>query len=142
MWRAVSLGLLAYSIRANNDDLYDFGGAGYSIGVNRFLENVESGIYYGAFLSLDIQNTKYEENSDFSWHENTKTYGLLVNAGKRIPLGDKFYINAGAVLGIGLVHYEWEYDDPAVGLTDPEARDGNSVIPIGGLELAFGILLF
>ena len=140
--RVVSWGLLAYKIRATNDELYKFGGMGYSLGVNRFLDNVESGIYYGGFLSLDIQNTKYSENSEWAWHEKTTTYGLLANGGKRFKLGSKYYVNAGAALGIGVVRYNWEYDDPSVGIDDPEARKGTSVIPIGGLELAFGMFLF
>lgn len=140
--RIVSWGLLAYKIRATESELYSFGGMGYSIGANRFLENVESGIYYGGFLSLDIQNTKYSENTDWAWHEKTMTYGLLANGGKRFKIGSQFYVNAGAAIGVALVRYNWDYDDPSVGLEDPEARKGTSFVPIGGLELAFGIFLF
>ena len=140
--RFVSFGLLAYSMRATANNMYDFGGMGYSIGANRFVENVESGLYYGAILSLDIQNTKYDENATFAWHEKTTTYGVLVNGGKRFKIGSRYYINAGAVVGIGVVNFNWEYDNPAVGIIDPEAREGSSVIPIGGLELAFGVFLF
>lgn len=140
--RVVSWGLLAYKIRATDSELYSFGGMGYSIGANRFLESVESGIYYGGFLSLDIQNTKYSENTEYAWHEQTMSYGLLANGGKRFKIGSKFYINAGAAFGVALVRYHWEYDDPSVGLDDPEERKGTSFVPIGGLELAFGIFLF
>ncbi len=122
--------------------LYEFSGMGYAIGVDRFLKNVEAGYYYGAFLSLDIQNTKYLENSEWSWHEQTISYGLLANGGKRFKIGSRFYLNAGAVLGMAIVRYHWEYDDPSVGIDDPEARKGTSFIPIGSLELAFGMFLF
>lgn len=140
--RVVSLGLLAYNIRATNSDLYSFGGVGFAIGGNRFLENVESGIYYGGYVSLDIQNTKYAENNEYAWHEQTVTYGLLANGGKRFNIGSKYYVNAGGSFGLALVRYHWEYDDPSVGLDDPEARKGSSIIPIGGLELAFGMFLY
>ena len=103
--RVVSWGLLAYKIRATDSELYSFGGMGYAIGVNRFLENVESGIYYGGFLSLDIQNTKYSENTEYAWHEQTMSYGLLVNGGKQFKIGSQFYVNAGAALGVALVRY-------------------------------------
>ena len=106
--RVVSLGLLAYKIRATDSELYSFGGMGYTIGVNRFLDNVESGIYYGDFLSLDIQNTKYSENTEYAWHEQTMSYGLLINGGKRVKIGSQFYVNAGAALGVALVRYHWE----------------------------------
>ncbi len=139
--RIVSLGLLAKNIRATENELYKFGGMGYSIGAIRFMENVDSGIYYGGFLSLDIQNTKYSENSEWAWHEKTTTYGLLVNGGKRFKFGSKYYVNAGVSIGVGVVRYNWEYDDPTVGIDDPEERKGTSVFPIGGLELAFGMFL-
>jgi len=142
--RRTSWGLLANKIRNNDPDdmLYEFTGMGYAIGANRFLETIESGYYYGAFLSLDIQNTKYAENSEWAWHEKTVTYGLVGNGGKRFTLGSQFYVDAGAIIGVGLVRYDWDYDDPSVGADDPEPRNGTSFMPIGALELAFGMFLF
>lgn len=141
--RRSSWGLLANKIRSYDDkQLYDFTGMGYAVGANRYMESIYEGYYYGAFISLDIQNTKYAENSDWAWHEKTITYGLLVNGGKRFPLGSMFYIDAGVVIGGGLVRWDWDYDDPAAGVDDPEARSGNSFMPIGALEFAFGIYLF
>lgn len=142
--RRNSWGLLARSIRTHDSDnmLYKFTGMGYAIGVNRFLEDIEAGYYYGGFLSIDIQNTKYAENSAWSWHEQTISYGLLANGGRRFKIGSQFYIDAGAVLGVALVRYNWDYDNPAAGVGDTEPRKGTSFIPIGSLELAFGIFLF
>jgi len=140
--RVSSWGLLAWKIRATDSELYSFNGMGYAIGGTRFVKNIEAGYYYGAFLSLDIQNTKYSENSPWSWHEQTRSYGLLLNGGKRFKIGSQFYFNAGAVFGAAIVRYHWEYDDESVGETDPEARKGTSFIPIGSLELAFGMFLF
>lgn len=142
--RRNSWGLLARKIRTHDPDkmLYKFGGMGYAIGGTRFVKNIEAGYYYGAFLSLDIQNTKYGENEEWAWHERTMSYGLLVNGGKRFKLGSRFYVDAGAVLGAALVSWQWEYDDEAAGINDPEARKGTSFIPIGSLELAFGMFIF
>ena len=140
--RVVSLGLLAYNIRATDSELYNFGGMGFAIGGNRFLENVGSGMYYGGFLSLDIQNTKYSENTEYAWHEQTKSFGLLVNGGKRFNIGSQYYVNAGGVLGFAVVRSHWDYDDPSAGLEDLSERKGSSLIPIGSLELAFGVYLF
>jgi len=142
--RRNSWGLLASKIRGHDPDkmLYKFTGMGYAIGVNRFVENIEAGYYYGGFLSIDIQNTKYAKDSESAWNEQTISYGLLANGGRRFKIGSQFYVNAGAALGVALVRWHWEYDDPSVGLDDPEARKGTSFVPIGGLELAFGIFLF
>ncbi|MFH1119434.1 MAG: hypothetical protein V1775_06390 [Bacteroidota bacterium] len=140
--RRSSWGLLAWKIRASDSSLSGFKGMGYALGAHRYIHSIQEGIYYGGFLSLDIQDTKYSEDQPFSWHERTRSIGLLVSAGKRFKLGSRYYFNAGGVLGGAFLKYHWEYDDLSAGLSDTEARKGNSFIPIGSLELAFGMFLF
>jgi len=139
--RRNSWGLLARKFRATDSTLFSFNGMGYAAGFTRFMQNISEGWYLGTLLSLDIQNTKYLENSPFQWHEKTNSLGLLVNAGRRIKLGSQFYFNAGAVIGAAWVRYHWEYDNLVNGFTDPEPRKGNSFFPIGSLELALGFFL-
>ncbi|MCB9250890.1 MAG: hypothetical protein H6605_00345 [Flavobacteriales bacterium] len=139
--RRNSMGLLARAIRGNDPELYSFKGTGFAVGLTKFKNSVEEGLYFGGYLALDIQKTKYIEDNPWAWHETTKTIAILGNVGKRIKLGDKFYLNAGAVVGAGMVKFDWEYDDVAIGITDPEERSGNSFIPIGSLELAIGMFI-
>jgi hypothetical protein len=141
--RFTSLGYMTHKVKQKrvDEDLGSLSGIGFGAGISRFVSEAGTGVYYGGQVGFDKLHSTYSVGEDWEWYEDVNSYIFGLNAGYRIALGSKFYMNAGGFLGGVYSDFTWEYDDEVYGLVDDSDRDGTTFFLIGMAELAFGIRL-
>lgn len=137
--RLPALGELSYVIQARTDGLNEFSGIAWGGGLIYLAGNNMNKPYIGFIVEYYSTRGLYAENEEWEWSRNDKAVMLFLNAGYRFRFAGGYFINAGALCGIAMDKYNWEYTVPVYGLNDKRNRNGSLFAPFGMLELSIGI---
>lgn len=137
--RFPALGELSYVIQARTDGLNEFSGIAWGGGFIRFYGNNMNKPYMGFIIQYHTTKSLYAENEEWEWSRYDNAMIFFINGGYRFRFAKGYFINAGALFGMAMDKYNWEYTVPAYGLHDERNRKGTLYSPFGMLELSIGI---
>ena len=137
--RFVPYGLASRSLKTYEDESLDiFTGTGVGLGIIHFLNKGGEGFYVGGQVEYARFFTTHEIGDPWEWYEQGASTIVSGNCGYRKNITPLIYVNLGCGAGAIRTIYDWEYEDPAIGVNDLVPRRKSTFRPGGQVEIACG----